>query len=315
MGLKNMAGGSYTIRNYTPDDFDRYVQLHTETEQIDPSGQFMSAQGLSDRLGRPNFVPETDVFVAESSGKLVGCLNITLESGIQRALLDGLVHPHHRRKGIAAGLFSSGLQYIGKSGIPSGQVSVLETNIAARGLLKHLGFSFIRHFFEMRLNFSNVRLPAAGRGAANSRRLKPGEAYLLTEIQNRCFADTWGFNPNTEEEIAYRLNMHGRSPEDVILTCLDDLPVGYCWTVIDAEENKRREKSRGWIHMLGVDPHYRQQEIGRTILLNGLEDLRSRGIDTVELTVDYENPAACSLYESVGFEVYAKTAWYEKILT
>ena len=67
--------------------------------------------------------------------------------------------------------------------------------------------------------------------------------------------------------------------------------------------------------MLGVDPQYRQQEIGKTILLNGLEDLRSRGVDTVELTVDNENPAACSLYESVGFEVYAKTEWYEKILT
>jgi ribosomal protein S18 acetylase RimI-like enzyme len=30
--------------------------------------------------------------------------------------------------------------------------------------------------------------------------------------------------------------------------------------------------------------------------------------------VDNENAAARSLYESVGFEIYAKTAWYEKIL-
>jgi ribosomal protein S18 acetylase RimI-like enzyme len=64
--------------------------------------------------------------------------------------------------------------------------------------------------------------------------------------------------------------------------------------------------------MLGVDPHYRQQEIGKTVLLNGLEDLRARGIDTVELTVDNENPAACSLYESVGFEACARLEWYEK---
>lgn len=309
-----MAGGSYIIRNYSPTDFDKYVQLYAETEKLEPSRHFISAQGLSDSLGRPNFAPQTDVFVAELSGNLVGCLNITLEHGIQRALLDGLVHPHHRRRGIASKLFSSGLQRVGKSSIPSVQVSVLETNASAKKLLNRLGFTFIRHFFEMRLDFSSVRLPSANQGAANSRRLKQGEENLLTEIQNRCFAGTWGFNPNTEEEIAYRLNMHSRSPDDVILTCLDDLPVGYCWTIIDAEENERREKSSGLIHMLGVDPQYRQREIGKTILLNGLKDLKSRGVDTVELTVDNENPAACSLYESVGFEVYAELEWYAKVV-
>jgi len=162
---------------------------------------------------------------------------------------------------------------------------------------------------------NSARLPAASQGAANSRRLKQGEENLLTEIQNRCFADAWGFNPNTEEEITYRLNMHGRSPDDVILTYLNDLPVGYCWTIINAEENENREKSKGLIHMLGVDPHYRQQEIGKAILLNGLADLKAKGVDTVELTVDSQNPAACSLYESVGFEVYAKTQWYERMMT
>jgi len=142
-----------------------------------------------------------------------------------------------------------------------------------------------------------------------------GEEALLTELQNRCFTGTWGFNPNTEEEIAYRLNMHGCSPEDVILTCLEDRPIGYCWTIIDAEANKNKEKSSGLIHMLGVDPVFRNQEIGRAILHNGLEDLKARGVDIVVLTVDSENPAACSLYESVGFQAYARTEWYEKRVT
>jgi mycothiol synthase len=309
-----MAGGSYIIRNYSSNDFDRYVQLHAESEQLEPSEGFISAQGLSDSLGRPNFSPETNLFVAELGENLVGFLSVTLEPGIQRALLDGLVHPLYRRKGIATELFSSGLQHVSKSSITSAQVSVLETNASAKGLLNHLGFTFIRHFFEMRLEINSVQLPAARQGAANSRRLKQGEENLLTEIQNRCFTGTWGFNPNTEEEIAYRLSMNGRSQDDVTLTYLDDLPVGYCWTIIDAEENEKREKSKGLIHMLGVDPHFRQQEIGKAILLNGLEDLKAKGIDAVELTVDSQNPAACSLYESVGFEVFATTEWYERMV-
>ena len=315
MIFKNMAGRSYIIRNYSSKDFDKYVQLHVESDQLEPSGSFISAKGLSDILGRPNFAPETDLFVAEFSGNIVGYLSVTLEPGIQRALLDGLVHPLHRLKGIATKLFSSGLQRISKSSIASAQVSVLETNASAKSFLSHLKFTFIRHFFEMRLNLNSRQLPTARQGATNSRRLKQGEENLLTEIQNRCFADSWGFNPNTEAEIAYRLNMHGRSPEDVILTYMDDKPVGYCWIIINAEENAKREKSKGLIHMLGVDPDYRQQEIGRAILLNGLDDLKARGVDIVELTVDSENPAACSLYESVGFEIYAKTEWYERMVT
>ena len=309
-----MVGGSYNIRNYAPEEFEKYLRLHVECEQLEPTGRFVSGPGLSDYLGRPNFAPHKDLFVAEFNGELVGDLGITLEPGIQRALLDGRVHPLHRRKKIATELTSRGLEHVRESGIASAQVSVLETNASAKDFLNHLAFKFIRYFFEIRLDMSSARLPSFSQGPTTSRKLRSGEEELLTQIQNRCFADTWGFNPNTTEEIAYRLKMHGRSPEDVILTYLDNKPVGYCWIIINPEENTKREKINGLIHMLGVDPDYRKQEIGKAVLLGGLEDLMAKGIDIVELTVDSENPAACALYESVGFEVVAKTEWYEKIV-
>ena len=307
-----MIGGSYTIRNYCPDDFDKYLRLQVESKQLDPCGRFISARGLRDNLGRPNFEPQKDLFVAEFKDILVGYLSVTLEPGIQRALLDVLVHPLHRRKGIATELFSGALQRVKESGIKSAQISVSETSTSAKKFLNPLGFKFIRYFFEMQLDMHGMRLPTAKKNVHKSRKLKTGEENLLTEIQNRCFAGTWGFNPNTEEEIAYRLSMHGRSPDDVILTYLDDWPVGYCWTIIDAEANSKRKENRGLIHMLGVDPGYRHQEIGKAILLKGLQDLKAKGVDIVDLTVDSENPAACALYESVGFEVSAKMEWYQK---
>ncbi|MGD9241189.1 MAG: GNAT family N-acetyltransferase [Desulfobacterales bacterium] len=307
-----MAGESFIIRNYLPDDFDKHLQLRVESEQLDPSGCFISARNLSDNLRRPNFAPQKDLFVAESNAKLVGYLSVSLEPGIQRALLDGLVHPRHRRKGIATKLFSSSMQRVKAAGVKAAQISVLENNTAAKNLLTKLEFQFIRNFYAMKLDIHNARLPAVKRNSISSRRLKQTEENLLTKIQNRCFADTWGFNPNTTEEISYRLNMHGRSPDDVILTFLEDRLAGYCWTLINAEENPKRAKKKGLIHMLGVDPDYRNQEIGKAILLNGLDDLKGKGVDIVELTVDSQNPAACSLYESVGFKVYAKTEWYEK---
>ena len=315
MKINDMAGGSYIIRNYSSDDFDKYLQLHVESEQLEPSGRSISAQGLKDNLGRPGFAPQKDLFVAEFNAKLVGYLSVTLEPGIQRALLEGRVHPRHRRKGIATKLFSGSMQRVKASGVRAAQISVSENNAAAKNFLTKFECQFIRNFFEMKLDIHNTRLQDAGRDSITSRRLKPVEENLLAEIQNRCFTGTWGFNPNTAEEIACRLNMQERSPDDVILTFLKDRLAGYCWTHINAEENAKREKKKGLIHMLGVDPAYRNREIGKAILLNGLEDLKAKGVDIVELTVDSQNPAACSLYESVGFEVYAKTEWYEKAVT
>jgi mycothiol synthase len=309
-----MANSFFTIRTYSPDDFENYLQLHVESEQLDTSGRFLSARGLAESLGRPNFNPQNDLFVAETNGKIIGYMSVTIELGIQRALVDCLVHPLHRRKGTATQLVARGMQRAKECGVKVVQISVPETNVAAKNLLVHLGFRFIRYFLEMRLDIANNRLPTVQQGRLKSRRLRYGEADQLTEIQNRCFADAWGFNPNTNEEIAYRLNMSGRSPEDVILTYSGEKSVGYCWSILNAEENAALKVRKGLIHMLGVDPDYRQQEIGKAILLNGLSYLIGKGIDVVELTVDSENPAACSLYESVGFEVYAKTEWYEKTL-
>ena len=75
-----------------------------------------------------------------------------------------------------------------------------------------------------------------------------------------------------------------------------------------AKETLDLRTKQGRYDIFWIEPTY----LERYVLLNGLEDLKSRGVDTVELTVDNENPAACSLYESVGFEVYARTEWYEK---
>jgi mycothiol synthase len=67
--------------------------------------------------------------------------------------------------------------------------------------------------------------------------------------------------------------------------------------------------------MLGTDPEHQGKGIGRTLLLAGLNLLHRRGLQVAELTVDSENTTACSLYESLGFQVQARSIWYEKIIS
>ena len=306
-----MTPDMFTIRNYRPRDFERYVRLHIETEQLDRAGRYISTRRLAEELAQPNAAPEENVFVAETNGRLVGYAGLNLEPDTGRALLAGLVHPRHRRKGAASKLFASARQRAAEAGSTALQISIPHTNLAAKKTLQRLGLRYIREFFELQLDPGNFKLVAAAPGQYISRSLLPGEADRLTALQNRCFAGSWGFNPNSVAEIVYWLNMSGCAPDDVIMVYHQDTPVGYCWTRLDPAKDPAGTNDKGLIHMLGVDPDFRKKGIGSIALAAGISYLKDQGVKTVMLTVDGQNPAALALYESAGFSRYSKTEWYE----
>ncbi len=299
-------------RNYRTSDFNNYLKLRIEAEKIDRSGRCISTRTLAEELDRPNYFPEKNVFVAETGKKIIGYLSVTMEPGIKRALAECLVHPGYRRKGAASKLLTFAFKRAKDSGMNVIQISIAETNDAARSLLIHLGFVYIRSFLELKLDLYNTSLGNVKCGQCISRGLLQGEEELLKKIQNLSFEGTWGFNPNTTEEILYQLNIGDGSPEDAVITFLKDKPVGYCWARINAEKNANRGGKKGQIHMLGVDPGYRKKGIGKHVLVSGLSYLKDKGIDVVELTTDSENQAARHLYYSMGFKEQSVTKWYEK---
>jgi ribosomal protein S18 acetylase RimI-like enzyme len=141
--LTKMSDSPHIIRNFRPDDFGSYVRLNAEAEELDPTGRCTSRQALSEGLGRPNYRPEQDLFVAEADDKVIGYIDVGAELGIGRAVLDCLVHPWHRRKGVATELLHYGSRRARELGARVVHVNVAEDNAAAKGLLSKLfaGFS------------------------------------------------------------------------------------------------------------------------------------------------------------------------------
>lgn len=309
-----MRKTSFKIRNYRNGDFEKYVHLHVETNELDRSGRSISQRRLAGDLGHPSFHPESDLFIAEGDGRIIGYASVFLEATIKRALLGGMIHPLYRKNGIATDLFHRTIRRAREAESKVVQVCIPESNLPARNLLSHLGFKFIRHFFEYKLDINNVRLLDVAPGGYTIRSLAPAEADKLTLIQNRAFADSWGFNPNTTDEIAYRINLSCSSPKNIIVVCLKNQLVGYCWMRLMMDENLEAGGITGEIHMLGVDPDFRRRGIGREVLLAGLSHLKSKGVTIVQLTADGEDPAPLALYESVGFEIDSRIEWYEKRL-
>ena len=309
-----MIYNQWIIRNYQPGDFEDYLRLHRESEELDRAGRRVSESLLTEALGHPGFQPENDLFLVQGTAHVIGYIRAFLEPGIGRALASGLVHPLHRRKGIGTALFGRAVRHAQAAGVGCVQISIAENNSVARKLCTRLRLRFIRYFIGYRLNLAAARLPGVRTNGYIFRNLRPGEEDQLTAIQNRAFTGTWGFNPNTREEIAYRIHSSTCSPEDVIMVYRQDRPIAYCWTRIFHEGSRDGGVSRGEIHMLGVDPEYRKQSIGKNVLLAGLHHLEDKGVKLVELTADSEMPAALALYESAGFEKYMRTEWYEKKL-
>ena len=309
-----MSQQTYKIRNYRHSDFDEYAKLHIEAEKIDRSELCTSRQKLREYLERPLYNPEKDLFIAEASGRIVGFLNSTPELIMRRVLLDCLVHPQHRRKGLAKRLLEQVTHRARELEVKVMHGNVLEENTAAREILSRFGFSIVRQFLEMSLSLSEVKLPDTLSSEFTLNYLQRGEEERLTQVQNRCFTDTWGFNPNTPEEIAYALNLSRTSVKDVVILYDDDKPAGYCWTKINCAKSTATGEKKGRILMLGVDPDYRGRGIGKLALWSGLSYLKDKGIALVELTVDGGNPSAYSLYRSAGFQVLTRNFYYERRL-
>lgn len=307
-----MSHSRYIIKNYHHSDFEDYVKLIIASEKRHPSGCRLSPQSIGENLKRPNYSPEQDLFVAEIDGKIVGFIDIIPEINSRRVILDCLVHPEHRRIGLAEKLLGCATHRAKELKAIVARVNIRQDNIVAKNILTKLGFKIVRQFLELRLSLTEVRLPDDTHHNYTSCHLQYGEAEKLTRIQNRCFANVWGYNPNTTEEIACRIKMSHRSSEDVVLIYDTDKLVGYCWAEINCKEETDNGDRKGRIYMLGVDPDCRGKGIGRIALLTGLTYLKSKGIRVVELTVDSENEAALALYSSVGFKKWSSSLWYEK---
>ena len=173
-----------------------------------------------------------------------------------------------------------------------------------------LSFRIVREFLELRLPLAEIELSNIPHHSFTHRHLQSGEEDKLAQIQNLCFNGTWGYNPNTAEDITYYLNLSHCFPRDVVLFCDGDKTAGYCWTKLSQETAK--VESKGCIHMLGVDPDYRGKGLGRIALLTGLAYLKNNGARIAEIVVDSENKTARNLYKSVGFQKRTTTLWYEK---
>ncbi len=297
------------IRGYHPDDFTSYCNLVANTQGENISNYLPLKKFLERNLRRPRFSPQRDLLLAEKAGELVGFLEINPEPQIGRAVLEGAVHPSHRRQGVGTQLLEQAIERAKDIPARCLHVNLPQPNRQAKVFLSRREFYQVRRFWEMKSLIKKVPVGPLGNTSSHTqlhlRHLQKGEEDDLAQLQNHCFMNTWGFHPNTGEDIRFRLNLYDSFPHNIILLEVDGFPAAYCWAVYQTE------KRFGHILMLGVAPEHREKGLGKVILGAGIRYLQNNNISVLELTADSFNLPAIRLYQAFGFRKKMETCWYE----
>ena len=174
----------------------------------------------------------------------------------------------------------------------------------ARRLAEELGFELVRELRQMRRP-----LPAEDTGIAlpegvELRTFRPGaddDAWLA--LNAAAFAHHPEQGGWTSRDLADRLAEPWFDPAGFFLATRGDELVGFHWTKVEGD--------MGEVYVVGVSPSEQGNGLGRALTAVGLRYLgHDRGLGTVLLYVDADNPAAVRVYEKLGFTVYEVDLMY-----
>jgi ribosomal-protein-alanine N-acetyltransferase len=133
--------------------------------------------------------------------------------------------------------------------------------------------------------------------------LTPDHLSAVVSLDQRCFGGLWtrdGYqreldSPNSDLLILQE-GVSGRSPAGASRP----IGIGCSWAILDEAH----------ITVLGIDPPYQGQGLGRWLLLHLLASARDRGLQYGTLEVRASNQAAIALYEKFGFRTAGRRRRY-----
>jgi ribosomal protein S18 acetylase RimI-like enzyme len=132
--------------------------------------------------------------------------------------------------------------------------------------------------------------------------------------QKRASASQAAFGSQMPFE-AYWLRYQGfmRSPAyvpnlDLVSVAPDGRFASFCICWLDANNQV------GLFEPVGTHPDFQRQGLGKAVMLEGLHRMQVAGMSTAIVGAESDNPAAQSLYRSIGFQVVSKLCTYQKSL-
>ena len=285
------AAGPHGHREWPTDDETSFMAT-LENPRLDPDlGGWSIAYDADSAVGYVLAEPELNI------GRVL--VGLAATSGNERTLGPLLVHGVKKAKVMA-------------------DRSEFEVHVAVRDsepsvnneVLNAADFHVVRTVLKMQVGVSDVELKPSsvpdGSIVRDAMMTDSEEAEAVTNLHNACFTGSWGFSPNTVEEIVGRTasdaERNGFAPIVVMENGDDGALTAYNWITLDEGD--------GRVEMVGVHPAVRGTGLGWAIFNAGVERLIQNGATRLVLDVDSENPPARRIYESAGYRTYSEVRYY-----
>jgi mycothiol synthase len=277
----------------------------------------VTSEELKHEWQTPGFDLEWDAFLVETSaGQIVGYEEFFDEYEHARLRTDGYVHPQFRGQSIGTALLRI-IEQRAREEInlaePDVRVS-LRSTIDNRDALSHElhrneGYQPLRYHWRMEIVLKDPPPePKRPEGIELRPFIKGEHDVAVWQAQNEAFRDHWGSHDVTLEE--WQRSRFGDPEFDSTLW-----PIAWDGDEVAGFSLNRYRMGIGWIRTLGVRRRWRKRGLGEALLLHSFGEFYKRGMKTIGLGVDAQNPTgATRLYQKVGMYAASEFVTYEKEL-
>ena len=183
-------------------------------------------------------------------------------------------------------------------------------------ILVAAGYTAIRYFFAM-VRPSVEDLPDAPLPAGlEIRDVLPEHLPIIWAAEHESFHDHWGYAPPTDTDYAFFATDPVQSDTTLWRVAWDgDEVAGIVRSFINADENDRFGRLRGYTEHISVRRPWRRRGLARALIAASFPLLRARGMTEAALGVDTENTSgALRVYERCGFRPVSRQTTYRKPL-
>ncbi|HEX6356849.1 mycothiol synthase [Actinophytocola sp.] len=241
--------------------------------------------------------------LARDGDALVGYAHVdTAGDAFGNQIVELVVHPAHRGKGIGAALVDEVLKIDSPLRLWSHR-----DHPAAAHIAEKRGLARVRELLLMRLD-NSVELPEPRwRDGVRVRTFVPGQDEAAMVAVNKS-----AFDWHPEQGLLTVADVEATEGESwfdpagfFLAVDEDDTVLGFHWTKVHGDNT-------GEVYVVGVDPAAQGGGLGTALTLVGLHHLRARGTRETILYVESDNRPAVTVYARLGFTLAYTNVAYQR---
>ena len=278
--------------------------MNQMNKHFDPENSlFMTIESLNLNLSTNDLTVLSRDFlvVKDNQEKLIGFTGFYKSSLQNWWQVEFVISPEYLTTSLSGELIDAILKLAKEQAAPELHLFGHTSFLTLHSKFKSLGVKPAQYFWMMGLDdFSSVTksvLPAS----ITIRRQKGDEDYAGYAVAaNEAFRESFEYSPTTEEII--RLNAQVNQDTGLELErffALDEEKiVGFIIVMVSPNPE---QKEKGTISFLGVMPSHQRRGIGSALMSVGIQWLREKGCEKIDLGVRASNEDALTLYKKFGF--------------